>query len=382
MPLEGDEQRLDDPEAMSALDPSGMLRAVATSAAQLREAVAASAGLADAIAEGRPRSLVVCGMGGSGIAADLLGAVVGARAPIPVVAHRDYGLPGWVGAADLVVVVSCSGRTAETLAAADEARRRSARLVGIGAPDSPLEELVRTARGHHVPARTTLAPRASLWSLATPLFVLAAGLGCLDLGEPADDGVATALEESAARLERVALACAPDRESFVNPGKELALALAAGTPLLWGSGVAGPVAARRAACQLAENAKAPAVHGGLPEVLHNQVVTLDGETGSEGDFFRDRMGDGQLALQLVLLRDDHGDDRAAAGAEAAEQVATGRGLRVTVVRSEGDGPVERIASLIGLVDFASVYLALLRGLDPTPIRAIDELKGLLAEPAT
>lgn len=380
MPVDIDESRLDDPAAMTALDPSGMLRATATAAAQLRESAAhAAEELGDRLAEIRPRALVICGMGGSGIAGELMAAVVGPGTTIPIVVHRGSGMPGWVGAADLVAAVSCSGRTRETLSAVGEAARRGAHLVGAGAAGSPLAELVAAGRGVFVPVTQVVSPRSSLWALAGPLLVLANRLGLLELGLDAA-GLPAQLEAAAARLEGSALGCAPDRESFVNPAKGLALTLAGGLPLVWGTGQCGPVAALRLACQLAENAKTPAVSGALPEAHHNQVVCLDGVGAEPGqdDFFRDRVeSPDSLRPQLILLRDD-ADSEAARLADVSREVAESRDVRVTELVAEGESAVERAASLTAIVDFASVYLALLRGLDPTPIRAIDDLKAKLA----
>jgi glucose/mannose-6-phosphate isomerase len=384
-----DESRLDDPAAIGAVDRSGMLRATATAAAQLRESYAVAAdGRLAGLAGSQPRAVLVCGMGGSGIAGDVLAAVAGLAAPVPVLVHRGFGLPGWVGAADLVVGVSSSGATRETISAVEEARRRAARLVGVGAADSPLADLVASGRGEFVPVRSVLAPRASLWALATPLLVLADVLGLTRLGQPGPgDEPPEALEAAAARLEQIAVACRPDREGFVNPGKELALGLAGGLPLVWGSGQCGPVAALRLVCQLAENAKTPAVAGALPVAHHNQVVCLDGDGAGAGegageDFFRDRVDDAQNRRpQVVVLRDDAGDERSAGGAAAVEEVAQARGMRTTVISAQGESPVERLASLAALGDFASVYLAIARGIDPTPISAIDDLKQRLGSPS-
>src|SRR4051794_40258503 len=125
-----------------------MLRAVASAAAQVRSALTASseAGLEQLESLGRPRAGVVAGMGGSGIAGDVLAALAAPAAQAPVFVQREPGLPGWVGAADVVVAVSCSGGTQETLAATDEAVRRGASLVGIGGADSPLSRRCTQAR--------------------------------------------------------------------------------------------------------------------------------------------------------------------------------------------------------------------------------------------
>jgi glucose/mannose-6-phosphate isomerase len=375
--LEIDDAVLDDVSALDSRDPDQMLRAVASGAAQIRSALTATAdaGLEQLEALGRPRAVVVAGMGGSGIAGDVLAALAAPAAQAPVFVQREPGLPGWVGAADVVIAVSCSGGTQETLAATDEAVRRGAALVGIGAADSPLSRRCTQARAPFVPVVKQLAPRASMWALATPVLVAGARLGLLDL--PAD-----AFEAAAVRLEAIAETCRPDREAFVNPGKQLALELTGSLPMVWGAGTTGGVAAYRFGCQLAENAKYPAVVGALPEAHHNQVVAFDGPLAggaATDDLFRDRVEEEEpLRVRLVLLHDDDGDEAVAARVSVSEQIAQERGVPVTSLRSEGDGPMERLASLVGLIDYATVYLALLHDTDPTPVAPIDALKQRLA----
>src|SRR5690606_27578274 len=104
---EVDEVLLDDPEALERNDPGGMLRATAAAGAQVREsaALAAEANLAVLADEGRPRSVVVAGVGTAARTCDLLETVAGPRCPVPVLAHRTAGIPGRLGAADAVTAV-------------------------------------------------------------------------------------------------------------------------------------------------------------------------------------------------------------------------------------------------------------------------------------
>ncbi len=372
--------RLDDPTALIEFDPSEMLRAVATSGSQVRASLTAAreTSLTALALDTRPRAIVVTGMGGSGISGDVLAAVTAATGSIPMIVHRGYGLPGWVGAADLVMAVSCSGSTAETLSAAVEAARRGARLVGVGTADTPLDLHCRSQNGVFVPITKQLAPRSSLWALVVPLLVVTARAGLLELGP--DDGD---LDETAARLDTIASVCRPDRESYVNPAKSLAAELVGSLPVFWGSGEVGPVAALRASCQLAENAKMPALWGALPEAHHNQSVTFDGAlaaSAADDDLFRDRVDDPEpFGLHLALIRDDAADELAAQRADASAEVARNRGIAVSVIVSEGRSAIERLASLIGLLDYTSVYLGLVQGVDPTPIAPIDELKARLQD---
>jgi glucose/mannose-6-phosphate isomerase len=151
--------------------------------------------------------------------------------------------------------------------------------------------------------------------------------------------------------------------------------------MAWGTGQVGPVAALRAVCQLAENAKLPAIVGALPEAHHNQVVAFDGPLAggsSEDDLFRDRVEDEPpLRLRLLLVRDDTNDEVAKQRAHASADIAS---IPVSVVGSQGESAVERLASLVGMLDYASVYLGLAYGIDPTPIAPIDALKRAMQPP--
>jgi glucose/mannose-6-phosphate isomerase len=166
-------ERLDDLALLEKADPGGLLRQVASSAAQVRTSarVAAEADLGRVIDGGRPRAIVVTGMGGSGIAGDVLAAVCGQGCPSHVATVHDYQLPGWVGAADLVIAVSCSGATEETLSAAADAVRRGCPLVGVGGADSPLSALAEQASAPFVAVQSAGMPRSTLsgWvSLRSP----------------------------------------------------------------------------------------------------------------------------------------------------------------------------------------------------------------------
>jgi len=365
-------ERLDDVALLETADPSSILRQVASSAAQVREAArsAAEAGLDGLAAGGRPRAIVITGMGGSGIAGEVLAAVAGPGCPVQVTTVHDYRLPGWVGAADLVIAVSCSGATEETLSAAEEAVRRGCRLLGVGSQDSPLARLAEQASAAFIGVKPSGMPRSMLWGLSVPLVVAASRLGVLDMPEEA-------YESAAAELERLAHLCRPDSEAFVNPAKTLALDLAGALPMIWGTSPLTGVAAARFACQLHENAKYPAIAGVLPEANHNQVVAFDGAFARG----RDRDGDGagpQAPLHLVTLADVREHQQVARRREASVRLAAERGAGVTELVAAGDHPLERLASLVQLIDYATVYLGIALGYDPSPIAAIQELKASIA----
>jgi hypothetical protein len=381
---------LDNAGGLAKADVGEMLRATASAGAQVREsaAVAAEANLSSIADEGRPRAVVVAGVGTAARTGDVLATVAGSRCPVPVLGHRSAGIPGWVGAADVVIAVSASGRSPEALAAAEAAARRGARLVAIGPPDTELQGLAERARAPFIPVPRRYPARASIWGLTVPVLLAARTLGLVKVNE-AD------FAETAARLDTEAERCRPSLESFVNPGKSLALDLAHSIPVIWGSSPLATVAGRRFGDTLAANARYPAIAGALGEAGRGRVGLLDGVYGGlaeeQRDIFADpadeRTDEALTRLRLVILRDgglpadgeaDDGEPLAVEErrAEAVQQLAERRGVRVSVVTAEGGSPLERLASMIAVPDFASIYLGLAHGFDPIAVPAVSEMKEL------
>jgi glucose/mannose-6-phosphate isomerase len=364
-------ERLEDQHHLAEADPDGMLLAVAASAAQVRTGYrsAVESGVDRLAGQGRPRAIVVAGMGEAGIAGDILAAVCGNGAPMPIVTLRSYRLPGWVGATDLVIAVSAARETEETISVATQAVRRGCTLLAVCAPGSPLEAVAVQASAVRVPVPVTGEPRANLWLLLTPMIVAAAALGLVEAGPDLFERVAKSLEDIAHR-------CRPSSESFVNPGKSLAMDLAESIPMIWGSSPLAGAAAYRLACQLNENAKYPAIHGELPEAGHHQVGVFEGPLAGR-DIFADAAAG--PALRLVMLRDVEEHPQVTRQREAALRLAQDRGVPVSELAAEGVHPLERVATLIGLGDYASTYLALGYALDPTPVSTVTELKARISQ---
>ena len=397
--------RLDTPDVIEAADPADMLRQVASAAAQVRTALRSctETDLSAFAPDTRPRAIVVAGMGGSGLAGEMLNAMTGFSSPVQVVVGQAERLPGWVGAADAVIAVSCSGTTPETLAIATEAARRGCRLAGVGTEGSPLHRIAEQARAPFVPVVPTGLPRSMLWALAIPLLVIADRLGVARIGPDV-------YELAASRLEEVSHQCRPASESFVNPGKSLALNLVGTLPMVWGTSVLSRVAARRFASQLNENAKYPAIAGVLPEAAHNQVAAFDGPfaprssrlsaphrqeqgrperarlaspddvadidglPGWDLDYEETEQASGFTALRLVLIADPDENPRVGAQRAAVTELVGQRGVGMSELAMDGEHPLVRLAGVIQLTDYASVYLAIASGIDPGQTVAIQDLQ--------
>jgi glucose/mannose-6-phosphate isomerase len=373
-----DDLLLDDLEGMSALDASDMLSGVASSGAQMREAISITdRGLLSELSKGdKPRNIVFAGLGGSGVGGQVLRAVLGSSAPVPIVFEQSHSLPGWVGPMDVVIGVSCSGMTEETLSTTAEAGRRGARVITIGAGGSDLEKLSSSISGavHFAIDAKGRSPRASLWTHTTPLLMVANALGIAHIDEKE-------FEIAADLMDELSVANGPSVPLGENYAKGLALSCAGSLPMVWGTGMIGATAAARFMAQLAENSKIPAAHGELPEVGHNQIVTFDGVLAGAAparDIFADDDGALDRRTHLYILRDTNEHPAVEKRIGIVSQIASDRDVPVTLLQATGNHPISRLASLIVPTDWASVYAGLALGIDPSQISTINQLKAGLA----
>ncbi len=366
-----DDSILDDPDRILQADPSGLLAMTALAGATIR---AAAAGVSDSVVDriadqGRPRAIVVAGGGGSVSAADLLIAAVGRTAALPVVAvPSGSSLPGWVGGADAVVVVSAGGQTTESVEIAREAARRGCQLVAICPLASDLAELTRQTRGATLcellvpPHAGPWRARSLVWALATPLVVMAEAWGlCRDS--------AAMLEATADILDSQAVRCGFDVGTESNPAKTLALELDGRIPLVWATGAATGFAAQRWVRQFAENAGHLAVAGRLPAAARTQGGLLSGGLAvgvSDDELFLDRVetSGNTWRLGFVLLRDSDETPAISQMADSAWMSAHERGVWAMQLTAQSPWAWVRAAQMVALADFGSIYLGLGWGFDP------------------
>jgi glucose/mannose-6-phosphate isomerase len=347
---------LDDPEALRAADPGGMLALVADLGAQLRQGFELGR-RAVALPNVRGvRSVVVCGMGGSGTVGDVVRASFADRLPVPVISSKGYGLPAFCGRDTLLLAVSYSGETEETLAAYAQGVAASCAVIALSS-GGRLASLAAADGVAHVPVPGHVpVPRAALGYLAGE----AAGvLEALELAPYAGEEVSRA----ARQVEALGAELAPDRPVGENRAKALASWLHGRTPVVWGSEGPAEAAALRWKTQFNENAKLPAFHSVLPELDHNEI---EGWTRGSGSPFG-----------LVILRHPAEHPRIAQRVQGTLEVIGGSGLECREAHGEGSSPMEIAFSLIMLGDFVSTYLAILRGEDPMPVRVLTQLKDRL-----
>jgi glucose/mannose-6-phosphate isomerase len=348
---------LDDPAAIAAADPSGMLDAMLAMPEHCRLGYRAGRSADDLPSGDGIDSLVVCGMGGSGLSGDVVRALYQDRLGIPITVVKGPVLPEFCGKDTLVVCSSFSGGTAETLACFEEAAARGCRLVAVASGGALAERAGDVGVAVVEVPGGFPAPRAAVGHLAFGALGALERIGVIPALE-AD------VEHTGLLLESLAAEIAPDVPRADNRAKALAARIGDRIPVVWGSWGVAEVAATRWKTQLNENAKVPAFCSVLPELNHNEVVGWS-------------QGQGERFLLLVLRHEDEYPDVRTLF-PAAIDVVSGGGLRHEEVWGTGDSPLSVLMSLIMLGDAMTVYLGLIRGVDPTPIEAISRLKQALA----
>ncbi len=347
---------LDDPEALAASGPATMLALAADLGNQLRDAFAAARSVPDPPSGEGLRSLVVCGMGGSGISGDVVRALYWPRLPIPIAVVKGYVLPEFCGRDTLVLASSFSGNTEETVAAYTEAVARGCRVVAITSGG----ELASLAEADQVPwirlPPDIPMPRAALGHLAGGPIGLLDAIGLIP---PAGGEV----EAATLLLAGLAGRLGPDVPTESNEAKQLASWIGGRTPVIWGTEGIAEAAALRWKTQANENAKGPAWHGVLSELDHNEIEGWSAGAGG--------------AYAAVVLRHPGEHPRVPFRVDATIEAVSGSGLEARQVHGSGTSPLERLLSLIMVGDFVGCYLGVLRGQDPLPIPVLTALKRRL-----
>lgn len=296
------------------------------------------------------KSVVLMGMGGSASAADVVLDWLKSALPVPALVHREPGLPAFVNARTLFIAISYSGETSETLAAFQEAKSRGSYLVGIGHGGS-LASLCNRFKAPFIQVEASQTPRAALGQLivATAIALERANLVRSTSRE---------ITRTARELLLIKRRCRIETPLADNPAKSLAEKLLGHLLVIYSLQRMSSVG-RRFKNQLAENSKLVAKYDLLPEAGHNDI---------EAWYERDN-------LLPVIIRDaqESAFEHAFVGAFRATISSAGRSSPLDV-RVAGRGRLSRLLSPIFLLDYVSVYLAMLRRIDPTPTDLLNDYK--------
>jgi len=344
-----------DPGTIAAVDTDDLLADVVGLPEQLRDALwkVQSAQLDP---WDSPGGMIVAGMGGSAIGGSLARAMLGDHASRPILAARAYGLPPWTTSDTTVMCASYSGNTEETLACYEAAGVIGARRVAVTS-GGELAKLARADGVPVIPVAGGFQPRAAVAYMTVAALEVAGLCG-------AGPRLGSEIDVAADHLEELVVewgAAGPDDAQ----SKTLARALHDSVPVVAGSALTGPIAYRWKT-QFNENAKIPAFSHELPELDHNELVGWQ-NASSLGRF------------AAIFLDDSDTHPRVKQRIELTRELIGDQATDTFIVESRGQTAVERVFSLVLLGDLVSLYVAVLRGVDPTPVAVIEDLKERLAQ---
>ncbi|HEX2172112.1 MAG TPA: bifunctional phosphoglucose/phosphomannose isomerase [Dehalococcoidia bacterium] len=347
---------LDAPEAYVAADPSDMLRRIRELPQQVTDAWQGVAALDLPADCRRPAGVLLLGMGGSAIGGDLARDLVAGECPVPFQVNRDYDLPAWVDRRTLVIASSYSGNTEETLSGLEQALARGAAVVGVSSGGRVTDRL-RAAGRPVIPIQYESQPRAALGHSLIPVLGIlrAAGL----IADPA-----RSVEAARRALDRVLAENGPEVATVNNRAKGIARTLHGRVAVVYGGSLLSSVA-RRWKTQINENSKAWAFWEENPELCHNAVL------GYQFPPLADR-------VHVLLLDSPLISQRTRIRAEVTQRILDRQSIPHDRVAGQETDRLAALLELILLGDLTSYYLALLNGVDPTPVEMIDYLKAELA----
>ena len=292
--------------------------------------------------------VVICGMGGSAMA----GEIARRFSHVPLFVNRGYHLPSFVDRNTLVIAVSYSGNTDETVAALEEGLDQDLPLACLSS-GGRIEAL---AERHSLPFLSIPAgyqPRMAMGYLALPLLILLDRLNLMRTIGP--------WKAVFAQLESVRARCGWRVDTGENPAKDLARKLHNKVPLIYGVEGNTDLVAMRWKAQINENAKQAAFWNVFPELNHNEILSFTTDEFLSGFF-------------LVLLRNTWDSKENIARMRLMEGIFEQRSIPCAEVYAEGDTELAQILSQVYFGDYVSFYLALLNRVDPTPVALIEQFK--------
>jgi len=344
--------RLDNQKQLETLDSLGMLGTLDLFPSQCWDAIQLGSKFEWKAAIHIDR-IVVCGMGGSAMAGEIVCRF--SRVPSEVV--RGYHLPTYIDDRTLVIAISYSGNTVETLSCLEQGINAGSPALIISS-GGRIEEIGKAEGISSLKIPSGYQPRAAMGYLALPLLVILSRLDLLvEIGS---------WESVLHELNRVKERCTFSVPSAKNPAKQLAHALNGRIPLIYGTVGNSELVAMRWKTQINENAKQAAFWNAFPELNHNEIVALT----------RANLLPNQ---HVLLLANDYDFPENRLRREVMKPLFEKNGVSFTEVSAEGEGAFAQIFSQIYFGDYVSTYLAFLNEVDPAPVALIEEFKGALAQ---
>jgi len=351
---------LDDLEKIKKLDKQGMLEVEENFYRQLES----SKKIAESVELGQIKlknfaGLAILGMGGSGFVGDIIKSLVKDEIDIPVEIVKSYDLPGFVKNGWLVIPVSYSGNTEETIIAARQALERGCTLLCVTA-GGEMEKIARENNQAIIKVPSGFQPRGASGYLFFSTYLVLGRMGIIDINAGDVKEALDLIKNKASRYRR-------EVKTVENYAKKIALEIGNKLPVIYGtSGILSAVAFRWK-CELNENSKFPSFWSEFPELNHNETVGWENLKELTSNFI------------LIVFKDSAATARIKVRIDTTVKIIKDNLNKIIEIPVEGKSKLAKAMSLMYLGDIASVYLALLNGTDPTPVDKILVLKAELAK---
>jgi glucose/mannose-6-phosphate isomerase len=349
---------LDDQDLFGSIDKSQMGRLIRELPDQCRRAWEKASHFTPPSDYSNVDKIVILGMGGSAIGGDLLKAAAGPLKKQQIFVHRDYNLPEFVDANTLVIASSYSGNTEETLSGFSQALGRECKKLVF----STGGKITALANEHNVPVFVidhVSPPRAALGYSLLPLLAVMQNLGFIS-------SKSVEVESALNAMQKLNESWQENAPQVKNQAKKLAVTLYGKIPVIYGAGILTDVA-RRWKTQINENSKVWAFFEVLPELNHNAVLGYS------------YPGDMKDKMFVLFLRCPALHPRTLIRYKITGELLDRSHIPHQYIDSDGSNTIKHVLGLVLLGDWVSYYLALLYGIDPSPVPEIDLLKQRLAE---
>lgn len=294
-------------------------------------------------------NVLISGLGGSGIGGTIVSELVAMEATVPITVSKGYFIPKFVNQNTLVIISSFSGNTEETLNCLNLALKRKAKIVCVTS-GGKVAEIAKKKKLDLIILPGGNSPRACLgYSLAQQFFILSHY-------KIISNKFKAQLKSSIELIEN-------EKQNIIQEAKQVAAKINGKTPIIYATTYFEGVAIRFRQ-QLNENAKILCGHHVIPEMNHNELVGW--ASGSE-------------RVSVIILRDKDEYKRNNARIEINKEVIRKYTPNITEIWSKGKSQIEKAIYFIHLVDWASLFLAELKGVDAVEVKVIDMLKGELSK---
>jgi len=305
------------------------------------------------------KSIVIGGVGGSAIAGGLVENLAKLKSTIPIIVWRDYSAPSFINKDTLIIAISYSGNTEETIDFLKNAAKKTDKIITISS-GGKLASLSTAYKAFHYKIDYGSQPRAVLGYLFTSLLAIFKKLDILDINSET-------IRESIILLKGLQKKIDINIPIGRNNAKLLAQKLTNKIPVVCGAGLLSE-AARRWKCQFNENSKTAAYFETIPELNHNSLVGLDFPKNLRDKIF------------IILLESKFDHPRNKLRLNITLQILQNKRIYVdTVMIEPSPTPLAELLQIIHFGDYVSYYLAILNDIEPNPVEIISFLKDKLAE---